>query len=337
MNRQSKVSTDSDHDVSRPAVSVIIPAYKIAEYISETLESVFSQTFTDFEVIIINDGSPDTEDFERILKPYLERIIYIKQDNRGAASARNQGLLKANGKFVAFLDGDDLWAPTYLDEQIRFINSGDYDLVYTDALIVGDSPLAGRTFMETAPSEGEVTTRSLLLAKCNVITSGVVARKAQILRVGLFDESLRNSQDFDLWIRLAKGGAHLAYQRRVLVKYRCHKGSLSGDGVNNVLRQLRVYEKVQSSNGLTLDETADVAFMVENLQAELQLETGKLHLLNREYSAARAKFIKANHHYCSFKLKVAIALLGLSPKLLLAFYRWQTEKRSNRVSTARPF
>src|SRR6266702_399564 len=104
-----------------PAVSVIIPAYNVARYIGETLESVLAQTFTDYEVIVVNDGSPDTEEFERAIEPYLSRIRYLKQENRGASVARNTGLQAAGGEFIAFLDADDLWLPNYLEAQMKFI------------------------------------------------------------------------------------------------------------------------------------------------------------------------------------------------------------------------
>lgn len=304
----------------KPTVSVIIPAYKVAPYIGETLQSVFAQTFTDYEVIVINDGSPDVAEFEASLQPYRERISYIEQENRGAASARNRGLLAARGEFVAFLDGDDLWSPAYLKEQVEFIQSAGWDLVYADALIIGDSPLAGRTFMETASSNGEVTARSLLNATCNVITSGVLARKQPILDSGLFDETLRNSHDFDLWVRLAKQGARLTYQRKVLLQYRCHDNSLSGDAINNVVRQLRVYEKAQRCFDLSPEESADVSRMLENLRAELELETGRVHLMNRNFTDARKAFKKANRHYRKLKLTLVVLLLHLSPRLLLDVY-----------------
>ena len=304
----------------KPTVSIIIPAYKIAAYIDETLQSVFAQTFTDYEVIVINDGSPDTADFEHILRPYCERVVYIKQENRGAAAARNRGLLTARGEFVAFLDGDDLWSPNYLEEQVKFIESSGWDLVYADALIIGDSPLAGRTVMETAPSNGEVTVRSLLSATCNVITSGVLARKQPILDCGLFDEALRNSQDFDLWVRLAKRGARLAYQRKVLLQYRCHDDSLSGDAINRVVRELRVYDKIERCYDLSSEERADLSSRLENLRAELELETGKMHLAQGNFADARNAFETANKHYRKAKLTIAILLLSFSPRVFSYLY-----------------
>ena len=118
-------------NISSPLVSVIIPAYKVAPFINETLESVFAQDLNDFEVIVINDGSPDTEDLEVALEPYKERITYLKQANLGAGAARNAGLRAARGTYVAFLDGDDIWFPIFLSEQIRFLETGDgFDLVF---------------------------------------------------------------------------------------------------------------------------------------------------------------------------------------------------------------
>src|SRR5260370_36425543 len=97
-----------------PSVSVILPAYNTASLIAEALDSVFVQNYRTFEVIVINDGSPDTEALEQALTPYLERIVYVAQRNRGPPRARNTGIRRARGEFLAFLDSDDRWTPEYL-------------------------------------------------------------------------------------------------------------------------------------------------------------------------------------------------------------------------------
>src|SRR5262245_48281148 len=104
-----------------PAVSVVIPAYNCADFIAETLDSVFSQTFDNYEVIVINDGSPDTESLERVLAPFQDRIVYLKQDNQGPSGARNSAIRHARSAYVAMLDSDDIWLPDYLAEQMQFI------------------------------------------------------------------------------------------------------------------------------------------------------------------------------------------------------------------------
>jgi glycosyltransferase involved in cell wall biosynthesis len=320
MSEQKTVMADSAPHVAPPVVSVVMPAYNVAPYIAETLDSVFAQTFTDYEVIVVNDGSPDTQELEQALAPYLSRINYLRQENQGAGAARNTGLKRARGEFVAFLDADDLWLPDYLSEQVRFITEGDYDLVYADALLFGKSPLAGRTFMQIAPSIGEVTFESLISGRCNVITSGVLARRLLVLEVGMFDEGLRNSQDFELWVRLVRGGARASYQRRVLLRYRYHENSLSGDALNQIKRELRVLGKIESSYQLTTVERQQISEAMAAIETNLELETGKLHLAKGEFREARAAFGRANASRPGLKLRAALVLLRISPRLLRKLY-----------------
>src|SRR5215216_1193601 len=137
---QAEVKLHKIHSATAPTVSVIIPAYNAAKFIGEALNSVYSQTFNAYEVIVINDGSLDTDDLERELKRYPGGLRYIRQENRGAAAARNTGLRAAAGEFIAFLDADDTWLPNFLEKQIEFLKSSNADLVYADALLSGESP-----------------------------------------------------------------------------------------------------------------------------------------------------------------------------------------------------
>ena len=129
-------------------VSVIIPAYNVERYIKEALDSVFSQTYQHFEVIVVNDGTPDTPALEQILQPYLDRIVYLKQENRGLSGARNTGLRAATGDLVALLDADDIWLPDYLDKQVTYLRENpDKDLVYCNAEFFGDG-IASRSALD---------------------------------------------------------------------------------------------------------------------------------------------------------------------------------------------
>src|SRR5688500_16661464 len=94
-----------------PTVSVVIPCYSVSRWIGETLESVFAQTFSDYEVILVNDGSPDTREFHVAIARFRNRVTLIEQPNKGPAGARNSGIRLAKGEFIAFLDGDDIWRP----------------------------------------------------------------------------------------------------------------------------------------------------------------------------------------------------------------------------------
>lgn len=303
-----------------PTVSVITPAYNAADYITAALDSVFAQTFTAYEVIVINDGSPDTLKLEQVLAPYLRRIIYLQQENRGAAAARNAGLRIARGRFVAFLDADDFWLPAYLTSQINFSETSKADLVYADAELLGDSQFSGRTYMETAPSSGEVTAESLLALRCNVITSGVVARRQPIIEVGMFDETIRRGHDFDLWLRLAKHGASITYQRKVLLKHRILESSLSGNTASQFQRALKVLDTIRQRGNLSDREASTLDQTLQRIHAEIRLESGKGLLRQRHFSEAAAAFRDANRFFGSWKLRMTLVALRLAPQLLWRVY-----------------
>ncbi len=310
--------------MNKPIVSVVMPAYKVAPYIGEALTSVFAQSFLDFEVIVVNDGSPDTQELESIVKRFGDRIVYIKQENLGVSAARNQALRAARGEFVAFLDADDRWLPNYLQEQLAFLQEQNADLVCADAEHFGESLVTNRTYMEelmpaSAPV-GEVTFLGLVSGAQALVTSGVLARRKPIMDVGLFDEALRDSEDFDLWLRLARHGARLRYQRVVLLQRRCHQDSLSGDEFNILTRALRAYDRVERWHDLLAAEREEVSVIIRERRALLEFELGKLHLVAGDFAAARESFARANELNRSWKMQTALALSNLAPGLMKAIY-----------------
>jgi len=310
------------HTATPPAVSVIIPAYNVASYVTEALDSVLAQTFKDYEIIVINDGSPDTAELERVLEPYRAHIVYLKQENRGAASARNTGLYVARGEFVAFLDADDWWLPDFLHAQLEYLRRHrKCDLVYANALIFGETPLTGKTYMQTAPSKGDVTFESLITARCNVITSGVVARRQLIMDVGMFDEELLRAHDFDLWLRMIKHGGHAAYQKKVLLNYRVRPDSLSGDAIQQVERELEAFDKIERHLNVTPQEHELMAGVVNRLQSDLRIERGKLHLVRGDFAAAATELRAAQKLYRRWKLPLVLLMLRFAPRMLLRIYR----------------
>src|ERR1039458_9453464 len=131
-----------------PKISVIMPAYNTAKLIAASLDSVLQQSFQDFEIILVNDGSPDTAALEEVLAPYLEKIIYIKQENKRAAGARNTAMRQARGEFLAFLDSDDIWLPDHLGSQMKlFTEDPMLGLVYSNCLAFA-YPTRTDTFMD---------------------------------------------------------------------------------------------------------------------------------------------------------------------------------------------
>jgi glycosyltransferase involved in cell wall biosynthesis len=319
-----------------PKVSVIIPAYNIAAYIGEALDSVLNQTFKDFEIILINDGSPDTTEFERVLEPYRDEIVYLRQPNKGVGPARNTGIEIARGELIGFLDGDDVWLPDFLASQIDYLEKNNYDLVYADALLFGEAAFDGKTFMQDAPSEGEANFESLLDLRCNIPLSGSLARATAILEVGMFEPKDTRAQDFNLWLRMTHRGARVGYQKKILLKYRVRLDSISGNNVQRVEREIEAFERIAKILELDKRQQEIVRRQLERLKSNLQLERGKLFLLNEDFGAAKNAFEKANAYRQSKYLKTVIWFVKIAPQLLLKIYRLRRRDEIAFVQTSRP-
>jgi len=306
-----------------PAVSIIMPAYNVARYIAGALDSVFAQTFADYEIIVVNDGSPDTTELERVLAPYLTRIVYLRQENRGVSGARNTGIRAARGRFIALLDPDDIWEPDYLAVQVAHMEREPaIDVLYANALIFGEGPDVGREMMDLSPSEGEVTFEHLVSQQCTVLVS-VIARRRVILRAGLFDESIRSAEEFDLWLRILKQGGRIAYHRRVLWHYRRHAGGQSADPVWMLEHGLKVLNKAERTLTLTPDEQHALTQQTRRYHALLKLHKGKKAFLSGDVETAIENLTEANIYFATRKLTVALWLLRLAPGLLRRAYQWR--------------
>jgi glycosyltransferase involved in cell wall biosynthesis len=303
-----------------PAVSVVMPAYNTGAYIHDALASVFAQTFTDYEVIVVNDGSPDTERIERALEPYRRRIRYIVKPNGGVSSARNAGIREGSASLVTFLDSDDAWEPEYLAEQVRFLRENpEVDLVYPNGIIFGGSPEAGYELMALSPSEGEVTFESLLTQKCTVLTF-VTARRDAILRAGLFDEEIRSCEDFDLWLRVIKSGGRIAYHRKRLVRYRRRAGSHSDDTIWMLSNLLKVLDKCRRMV-LTPEERDILEREAPRYLATLQYFEAKKALTAGDGRTAAERFSEANRYFKSPRTDILACLLRLFPGPVSRAYR----------------
>jgi glycosyltransferase involved in cell wall biosynthesis len=207
-----------------PRVSVIIPAYNAAEFIGEALDSVGAQTFRDFEVLVIDDGSTDgTAD---IAEAYGDPVRVMRTSNHGAARARNTGVAAATGELVAFLDADDIWEPDKLARQVVAIRA-ERRFVYCDTLSFGLQTMSGMRMSGggTLPS-GNILVD--LVQNNFVATSTVLIDREVVQRAGGFDVDLRVGEDWMLWLRAARL-TEASYVPAVLVRYRIHAGSMGSD------------------------------------------------------------------------------------------------------------
>lgn len=302
-----------------PAVSVVVPCYKVTSYIGEAMNSLRGQRFRDFETIVINDGCVDTANLEAALGPYRDEIVYLKQSNQGVAAARNAAIRRSQGKLIAFLDGDDAWEANYLTEQVGFLNAHpDIDAVYPNARLFGDNPWAGRLFMDVFPSQGEVTFLSVVEKRCSIYV-GLTARREALERFGLFDPALRASEDFDLWLRMLHGGARFAYHEKPVARHRLHRLSLTDDQTRMSLTELRAHAKLLATLDLTAAERNALVKETVAVNAEINLLDARRALYSGDCNEALKQFACANRVMRKLRVAAAIWTLRIFPRLLYTY------------------
>lgn len=225
--------------INKPKVSVIIPTYNTAQYITEAIDSVLNQTYEHYEIIVIDDGS--TDNTKEALKDYKNKIKYIYKHNGGPASARNAGIKNSIGENIAFLDADDLWLPQKLEKQVEYFKTHpDVGLTFSAYLAFDENK-----------SEKRPNIKEKIISKDAFInlwwdnflgTLTVMVRKACFDKVGIFDESkdIEGSEDSEMWLRIARN-YRMGYINEPLARYRIRTG---GHNRCNVDRAYRAKEVV---------------------------------------------------------------------------------------------
>jgi glycosyltransferase involved in cell wall biosynthesis len=311
-----------------PLVSVVIPCYNATQYIAETLNSLRAQKFRDFEVILVNDGCPDTENLERALEPYRDEIVYIKSGKWASiSSSRNTGINASQARYVAFLDSDDAWEPDYLSVLVGILEANpSIDLVYPNATYFGDTAWTGATFMEKYPIEGEVTIEKLVRREC-VIFISVTARRESLIRAGLFDPLIRGGEDWDVWVRVVRTGGKIAYDRRPLARYRLREGSMSADKLDLLRNGLAVCQKYLNMSDLTAEERGWWETCAQTYRANTDLVRGKQALYGKRREEAIELLTRANDVLKNPRVRAAILALRLAPALVYSYIhrRYPTE------------
>lgn len=302
-------------------VSVVIPAYRCAQYIVQGIDSVLNQSFSNHEILVVNDGSPDTAELEAALAPYTGRIRYFKQSTKGPSGARNTGIRNAFGKYVAFLDGDDYWTPDHLAKNISILErDSTLALVYCDCILVkNDQPYSRVFYVQNQPST--VTFETLLLQSSTISTSSVVVSRDAILAAGGFDEALYRCEDFDMWLRLAFSGGRMAYHPDAEVYHRMHEISLSADSLAMIKDRVRVYDKTASALNVSKEQKLIIRRMVTKSQSDGYIEQLKDALDRQDYAEAREAAERALSVESTWKLRLAKLGLRLSPRAFGLFHR----------------
>ena len=320
----------------RVSVSVVIPAYKASGCIAATLDSVLAQTFSDYKIIVVNDGSPDTEALEQVLQKYLSHIRYFKQENRGPSSSRNRGIVEACGEYIAFLDADDFWLPEHLASQIAILRSTpSFGLVYSDSLVVRDGKCIRKTF-DREPQEKPVTFETLLGERCTVSTSTTVASRKELLEAGLFDEGMTRCEDFDLWLRMAFRGTSMTYSPQAHVCRMVSHFGLSSNRYQMKRALIDVYRKIESSLPLSQAQKELLRQRCEWTEGVAQLDLAKEFIHSGDFEKALESANRASSVLGSWRLHLAVVALARAPRWFGTYYRAHEQVLSvcNRIQGA---
>ena len=237
-------------------ISIVVPLYNKEKSIKATLQSVFNQTYTEWELIIVNDGSTDNSLAvvrERVKELENEKVRVISQANAGVSAARNRGILEAKGEYVAFIDADDLWASNYLETMVALIcdypNAGLYSLGYT--MMYGDDMPVN--IIDKESTRRGVAEHPWRMQK-GVWTGSVAAAKERLVNLGMFDTRMTHGEDIDMWWRLILDGG-LVEDTKCCAYYR-------QDSENRAMDKLIPLEThiPHFIDKYTLDRVADVEF-----------------------------------------------------------------------------
>ncbi len=301
-----------------PKVSVIIPAYNAMAYLPESVESVLRQTFTDFEVLLINDGSLDQiiEWAGQITDP---RVKLISQKNQGVSEARNTGIAHAQGEYLAFLDADDLWEPTKLEKQVRCLEKNSaVGLVHT-WVVLADEQGKSTNKVCISQAEGDVWKQ---IAEESLLTCGStpMIRRCCFEKIGGFDQNLHIAEDWDMWIRIASRYS-FAVVKEPLVRYRQHSNNAS----KNCQTMLSYFRIVIEKNFKFV--RSDLLYLKKRAYGRANLYIAWRSWQNRDYEGAMHFRHQAVGHYP--QLLYSDSYIHLS--LIMAATRWFGDQGYSRV------
>jgi glycosyltransferase involved in cell wall biosynthesis len=275
-----------------PKVSVIIPAYNSGPYLDEAVQSVIAQTFTDWECIVIDDGS--TEDLTRV-ENMDPRVRLLRQPNRGTQAARNNGILHSTGEFIAFLDHDDLWLPSKLEKQIAAMR-GSSELAFCHTgfdVVDGGGNRTGAGWASAHDSYAD-----MMRDPGGWCFSSVLVCRSALSATGLMDEYLMHTGDWDMMLKVAKHGKQ-AFIPDVLCRYRIHSNNTSRNYSMMCREALNVMEK----HALAAEYRRDPAVLdAIKIGRERQLENFGC----QAYAAARANIREKN--WRGFRQNILLAL-----------------------------
>lgn len=293
-------------------VSVIMPAYNAENYLEASVQSVLNQTYINWELIIIDDGSKDcTSQIAQKYKNIDKRIHYIYQINSKQAVARNNGIKHAKGEILAFLDSDDLWLPQKLEISLKYFDLNKQDLIFTDAYYCSDQVInvldKNYNKMDILDEEYSYENGIVAFIKGNRIPMlTVLVKKDVIEEAGLFDEKFTLAEDYDMWLRLLKNNCVFKAISLPLSIYRIHQNSSSSSdrlAIDSVLKSIMKNFNADELKKMNLDPF--IKIWIKRWMSDY-LTTNNIYLLKRilvhfDYIGVTYTVVFGLQNYIGFK------------------------------------
>jgi glycosyltransferase involved in cell wall biosynthesis len=295
-----------------PRVSVIVPAYGVADLVGDALRSLQAQSLTEWEAIVVDDGAPD--DVAGACQAFAgdPRIRLLMTDNGGLAAARNRGIAASHAPFIALLDGDDEYEPEHLATMLAAIErDAGLGFVTCDAVYTGLADRAGQLFSAYNAQEGEITLPRVMRHEFHMI-AGSVMRRAAFDDAGGYDPALRSVEDLDIWCRILAAGWRAGYVDRPLVRYRRRPGSLSMNSATMARSACVVYAKLAAILAGRPEEAVARAMLADS-EAELRWIEGQA--LVQDGDVSRGLEMMRGNGGQSLRWKLAMPLMKMFPGL----------------------
>ncbi len=328
----AKVANTPDSSISA-RVAVIVPAYGLAHLLGEALASLQTQTLTEWECVVIDDGAPD--DVAAAVSPFLRdpRIHFIASGNHGVSAARNTAIAATTAPLIALLDGDDRLRPGYLAAMAPVLeNDLSVRLATCNALVFGAVSRERLCFTRYQGSgDGVHGSLTDVLDRGFSVYIGTTFRRSDFNQVGGFNESMTHSEDLDLWVRLLELGGNAHYVDRVLGEYRVRPHSVSDNPVRLLQGNLRVYLGAQKR--LPGDHPAQpvIAAMIEETRQALDFEHALLRIAGGEIARGLSDLRALRSQVEGPVWTLSFALWRIMPGLARPMLGWRSEARARKA------
>jgi glycosyltransferase involved in cell wall biosynthesis len=295
-----------------PTFSVVVAAYQVADVIGEALDSIRSQTLAPLEVIVCDDGS--TDDLDQALAPYRDEIVLLRKENGGEASAKNTAAAVAKGDFVAILDADDVYLAHNLEALSELAQlRPDLDILTSDALIVANGVEVRHVYDYSWRFEVE-NQRSAILQR-NFVFGLAAVRRERFLEHGGFDESIRWTTDWDLWLRMILAGASAGCVDEPLALYRLRQTSLTAQRRDLLLGKLTTLENAWANLDLREEERPVLAASLRSYRRDLALLDLRAAVAAGEAGTTRRAFSLLRAPETAMRRRLELAVIAAAPRV----------------------